>query len=158
MKEYKDLVELVKKVQSESGHILATDEASICEYQDMIGHSSVEDLAELANGVYKETFYRVYGMAYGTIEAIRFHCQHGEKILEICRRNDELQADVEDLTDTLKRKDEQIARKQETAEKFQQGYEKALADIKAAEERAAKAEAENIALKAKLYDLMTAGE
>ena len=151
MKEYKDLVELLKKVQSEPGHTLATDEASICEYQDMIGHSSVEDLAELANGVYKETFYRIYGMAYGTIEAIRFHCQHGEKILDICRRNDELQADVEDLTDTLKKK-------QETAEKLQQGYQKALEDIKAAEDRATKLEAENIALKAKLYDLMTAGE
>lgn len=154
MKGYNDLVELIKKTQSTGG--LFVDDNAVVEYQDMIGHSTEEQLAELANGVYKEAFYRVYGVAYGVIEAIRFHCKHGEKIIDIIRRNDELQADVEDLTDTLKKKDKQISEKQETAEKFRQGYEKALADIKAAQARAEKAEAENIALKAKLYDFMTA--
>lgn len=154
MKGYTELIELIKRTQATGG--LDVDEKSICEYQDMFGHSTEEQLAELSNGVYKEIFYRIYGYAYGTVAAIRFHCQHGEKILNICRRNDELNADVEDLTDTLKKKEEQIAKKQETAEKFQQGYEKALNDIKAAEDKAAKLEAENIALKAKLYDLMTA--
>ena len=40
MKQYEDLVKLVKRVQATGG--MDTDEASVCDYQDMIGHSSDE--------------------------------------------------------------------------------------------------------------------
>ena len=78
MKDYKDLVQTIKTIQS--SHIMDCTEQAICDYQDMIGHSSIEQLEELANGAFIDTFYKVYGLAYGTGEAIKFYCQHSDKI------------------------------------------------------------------------------
>lgn len=154
MKGYEDLVKLLNRVQSTGG--LDVDMESVCEYQDMIGHSSIEQLEALANGTCKESFYRVYGAAYGVIEAIRFHCQHGEKITEIIRKNDELNLDLEDLKEDIEKKDALIFAKDQHINELISDIDKKNAEIKKAAARAEKAEQENILLKAKLYDLMTA--
>ena len=154
MKQYEDLVKLLKKTQATNG--LDTDNASVCDYQDMIGHSSDEQLTELSNGEYKRAFYWIYGVAYGTISAIEFYCKHSEKITAILEERDNLKCDVEDLNEDLQKK-------QEMAEKFHVGYLKSVEETKKVQYELDKAlgeierqKQEMMELKAKLYDLMTA--
>ena len=154
MKGYEDLVTLLRKVQATGG--MDCDQESVCEYQDMIGHSTEDQLAELSNGSYKRAFYRVYGEAYGVIEAIQFYCNHGEKITKIIRQNDELNLDLEDLKEDIAKKDALIFAKDQHINELISDIDKKSTDIKKVTERAEKAEQENILLKAKLYDLMTA--
>lgn len=154
MKGYEDLVKLVKHVAATGG--LDCDEKSICDYQDMIGHSSIEQLQELSNGTYQHAYYRVYGAAAGVIEAIKFYCQNSEKIMEILKERDGLLCDVEDLREDLQKK-------QDTAEKFHIGFleakketETVKKDLEAAQAEISQRDEEIRNLKAKLYDLMTA--
>lgn len=160
MKGYEDLVKLLKQTQATGGLDISTE--AICEYQDMIAHSHDDQLEELANGNLKESFYRVYGYAYGTVEAIRFHCRHGRKIIEMISENDSLKADVEDLR-------VEVQKARETAEKFRDSWEdvaqKAAQQENEFKRQAAEQEneikrqaAEIITLKAKLYDMMQAGQ
>ena len=152
MKGYEDLVTLLKKVQATHG--IDTDEKSVCEYQDMIGHSSQEQLKELANGVYKETFYRVYGFAYGTVEAIRFFTKNSDRIEAILRERNEAICDRDDMQDVLEK--EKAAH--QTATKNAKTLCDDLYDEKRNTERLQKeleaAQDEIIKLKARLFDLM----
>lgn len=154
MKEYKDLVELLKRVQATGG--LDCDNESVCAYQDMIGHSSIEQLEELANGNYKEAFYRVYGLAYGTIEAIRFHCKHGEKIKELFVTIEDYKAEVERGSFLLEEEKKKTLETAKERNELQRQYNEADRERTKLQEVKERLEAENQALKAKLYDLMTA--
>lgn len=149
MKGYAELVELLKHTQATGGLDVSTE--AICEYQDMIAHSHDDQLEELANGNLKESFYRVYGYAYGTVEAIRFHCRHGKKIMEMIAENDDLKADVEDW----KTKAEKA---QQAAEKFRVSWEDLSQKAARQEDEIRRQAAEIITLKAKLYDMMQAGQ
>ena len=154
MKGYEDLVKLIKKVQSEPGHVLDLNEAAICDYQDMIGHSTEEQLKELANGTYKETFYRVYGVAAGTVEAIRFFGKNSNKIYEILLERDEAIADRDEALEKIaeeKRKAEQAFN---TSCKFQASYSDTLKEKQELEKKLEAAQDEIIKLKARLFDLM----
>ncbi len=151
---YKELMELVKGVQA-SG-LLKVDEASIVEYQDMIGHSTEEDLKELSNGMYKEAFYRVYGAAAGVVEAIRFYHKHGQKMIDMRGRIDDLEALVSQYKGINEDRDAKIEKWQEKAENMRQSWEKAEKEKAEAQARIAELEAEAQALKAKLYDMITA--
>lgn len=154
MKDHKDLVALLKQVQSTGGLDVSCE--AICEYQDMIGHSCEEDLAELANGPYKEAFYKVYGYAYGTVEAIRFHCKHGEKIRELFDAIADWEEKHARISEANKLLNEQLDNRQDMAEKFREAWEKEKTEKEKAQARIAELEKENQALKAKLYDMMTA--
>lgn len=151
---YKELMELVKEVQA-SG-ILKTDEASIVEYQDMIGHSTEEDLEELSNGMYKEAFYRVYGAAAGVIEAIRFYHKHGQKMIDMRDRLYMLETEDEKQREKIEKLQEIGSEWIEKTEKMRQAWEAEKAAKMEALARIAELEAEAQALKAKLYDMMTA--
>ena len=147
MKGYEDLVKLVKEVQT-SG-ILNVDMQKICEYQDMIGHSSDEQLTELARGDYKEAFYRVYDLSYGITETIRFYYSHSAKIEELKYKVSELQADLEDAK---KLSEDRF----HTCEKFRDKYDDMLTKNNDMHKENERLTAENLTLKAKLYDMMTA--
>lgn len=154
MKEYKDLLETLRNIQATGGMDVSNE--AVCDYQDMIGHSCEEDLEELANGNYKEAFYRVYGVAYGTVEAIRFHCKHGKKIIELFDRI----ADLETLSNTQadrinsleKINEEWIERTEKTRQAWEKAEKEKIELLKKIDEL----EAKNQELKAKLYDLITA--
>lgn len=149
MKGYEDLVKLLSRTQATGGLDVSVE--AICEYQDMIAHSHDDQLEELANGNLKESFYRVYGYAYGTVEAIRFHCRHGRKILEMIAENDDLKADVEDWK-------AKVQKAQETTEKFRASWEDLTQKTAQQENEIRRQAAEIITLKAKLYDMMQAGQ
>lgn len=156
MKGYKELVELLKKTQS-SGMLDISNEA-VCEYQDMIAHSNEDQLSELANGTLKESFYRVYGYAYGTVEAIRFHCKHGDKILDMLHENSELQAEIENLNTVIEGLKEKVKSAHETAENYREYWHEENQKAITQKMTIDKQEREIIELKAKLYDMMQAGQ
>lgn len=146
MKNYNDLVELLKKVQATGG--LDLDQASICDYQDMIGHSSIEQLEELANGNYKESFYRIYDAAYGTMETLRFYINHGEKIQAIIE-------ECEYWQEQTKEAEEKARSNFQSFEKYLNLHSKEKARNDGLKSVIKAKDQEIIELKAKLYDLMT---
>lgn len=153
MKQYEDLVALLKRVQATGG--LDCDQASICDYQDMIGHSSREQLKELANGVYIETFYKVYGLAYGTVEAIRFYTKNSENIETLLYSRDSLQCDLEEEKEKTEKAKEEAKKNFDTAARMRDEWEKEKTEKENIKKDLEKAQAEIIELKAKLYDLIT---
>jgi predicted RNase H-like nuclease (RuvC/YqgF family) len=154
MKGYEELVQTLKMMQA--SHVTDCTTEAICEYQDMIAHSSIEQLEELANGSYKESFYRLYGIAYGTIEAIRFHCKHSQNIREILETNADQSAEIDRLNFLLTEQKKDTDAQKKACEEIQSEYA-TLADQnmkQTAEIETLKAQMQE--LKAKLYDLMTA--
>lgn len=152
MKEYKDLLELVKKVQATGG--MDTDEKSVCDYQDMIGHSTDEQLRELANGDYKHAFYRIYGCAYGTIGAIQFFTQHSDKLDQILRDRDEAICDRDEAHEELEKLKDKVAENFLKAQKAVDAMEEEKAARIKAENDLQAAQDEIIRLKARLFDMM----
>jgi uncharacterized protein with von Willebrand factor type A (vWA) domain len=74
----KTLRELLNRIAAHNG-CMDVDIESITQYQDLFGHASVEENIELSNTPeLRETYYRVYGVAYGTIEAIRHYCKYSQ--------------------------------------------------------------------------------
>ena len=154
MKQYEDLVKLVNNTAVTGGLDISNE--AIAEYQDMIGHSSIEQLREAANGKNNETFYRIYGHAYGTTEAIKFYMKNSDKVAEILTERDEAEFNAEEARrDADKAKDRAEFWKKEAdntakaATEFETNLKEALRKI----ELQAR---EIIELKARLYDLMTA--
>lgn len=156
MKGYEELLELLKKTQA-SGLLDISNEA-ICDYQDMIAHSDEDQLEELADGTLKESFYRVYGYAYGTVEAIRFHCKHGRKIQEMICENEDLKDDIEKLKTDIKNLKASLEKAYETSEKFRELWQEADQEKTQLECDVVNQRQKIIELKAKLYDMMQAGQ
>ena len=145
---YKELMELVKKTQATPGNILDVSDAAICDMQDMIGHSTVQELRELSNNdQYKPTFYRIYGYAYGTVEAIRFFTKNSDKLDQIIRERDEAICDRDDLTDDLNKVNEKVKSIELENRELTRKLETTNAIIDSQAQ-------EIIQLKARLYDLM----
>jgi hypothetical protein len=155
MKGYNELVKLVN-MSAATGGLDVTNEA-ICEYQDMIGHSSIEQLNELANGPQRETFYRVYGVAYGTIAAIKFYCENSRKLAEIIEEHEEAALDAEERADKAEEEAKRWKKQCEDTkeELFKVADEKAGHEWEEAHAKAAleAARQEIVELKAKLWDL-----
>ena len=152
--DFEDLKETIKTIQA--SHVMDCTQPATIRYQDMIGHSSFEQLEELANtDVYRETFYRVYGTAYGTVEAIKFYMKHSDKVKAILEEKADLEAERDGLIETDRNRTAYI--EEQNAKNIQISSELRAEQRKAQEaaERVAALEAENQALKAKLYDLIT---
>lgn len=149
----KELVELIKKVNATGG--LDLDLESICNYQDAIGHSTPEELHDLAtNKQTSEAFYRVYQAAAGTINTIRFYFENSNAVNELRERNMDLETEIEDLQhnyETMKnsRNHWMTCYDEKSKELSEIENKKNEALLKASQ-----LEEENIRLKAKLYDLM----
>jgi predicted transcriptional regulator len=153
MKQSEDLVALLKKVQTTGG--LDCDQASVCDYQDMIGHSTQEQLKDLSNDVYIRAFYRVYGLAYGTTEAIKFYMQNSDKVYNILLERDGLKCDLEEMTDKYDHAMLEVKKNFDTAARMRDEWEKEKTEKENIKKDLEKAQAEIIELKAKLYDLIT---
>lgn len=153
MKGHKELIETVKMIQATGG--MDTDETSICEYQDMIGHSSQEQLTDLATGNYRESFYRLYCAAYGVINTLRFYWNFSDKCNSLREVAADREAEIDKLNFLLE--EEQKATKEQKAsrEEVQTGYADLVKDYNEAKRKTEEQAAEIIQLKAKLYDLMT---
>lgn len=92
--------ELCKRVARER-RLDISDEA-IVQYQDLIGHATVEENQELSNTPeLMETFYWIYGVAYGTVAAIKFYLNNSDKIADIQCDREEYKAKAKQLEDEL---------------------------------------------------------
>lgn len=147
MKDYNDLVKLINRVNA--SRCIETDTESVCSYQDMIGHSTEEQLTELANDdKTRRAFYWIYSLCYRVDDLLTFYVKHDENIFKLRLERDTLLNDKEEL------------------QSYRKTYEQSINDLEddlhAEKEKRENAESENerlkaeiIKLKAKLYDLTT---
>lgn len=140
-----------------------TDIESICHYQDVFGHSCEEDHEKAAEGEYKETFYRLYQEAYGTIAVINFDRKHSVYCRNLRDQIEALESDIDDhlevekdLRQKIQSRDKDIA---DAAAKLTELYREndTLKKEKyALAEAVAKCGNEIVRLKAQLFDTMEA--
>ena len=146
MKNYNDLVKLIAKVNTSKG--LDTSIEAVCDYQDMIAHSTDEQLTELANDdSTRFAFYWIYAAAYRTESLLTFYVKHDEKIYNLRLKAAELEDDNAELNEQLN----ELRKQKKTVDEL---LESEITERKIAESKAAALEMENIKLKAKLYDLI----
>ncbi len=146
--------DLCKKIASNVAHLLVYDNDAIVIYQDLIGHATVEENKELANDpALMETFYRIYGVAYGTTAAIKFYLNNSDTIAE-------LKADLEYYKDKVEQFNTQLETERKTAKCWRDKADELQEKLYKAEEDKEKTissletvRKETIELKAKLYDL-----
>ena len=91
-KEYGSLEELLKEVKATGGLDLSIE--FICHVQDLIGHSTQEELKDLSLE-YKETFYRVFCEAEGVTETLHFYFFNSNAVNSIREEAAEAKADAE---------------------------------------------------------------
>ena len=152
----KTIRELVNRVAA--SHVLDVNDGDRVKYQDLIGHATLEENAELANDpALNETFYWIYGAAYGTTAAIKFYLNNSNKIAE-------LQADLEYNKDKVTRLEKDLEEQKQLAKTWEEEVKtesKKLAEARRDMDGTVQAlemvRKENIELKAKLYDLLQKG-
>ena len=144
-------------------HGLNTDIESITIMQDIIGHTSIDEVANIANGPHKETFYWIYGECYGTVEAIKYYVNNSETLENrICDRIDEAVSEERNKAeeDQKSGKEEPNHSKDEylkmcdSRNEYRRKFAEASGKLDNAELKIADMEAEIIKLKAMLFDLM----
>lgn len=156
MKEYKTFEELVKEATARKS--FDADLESILHYQDLIGHSTYEDLQELANGDYKEMFYTLFALAEGATAAIKFYAQYSNYCTNLRYDREETAAMLEEKQAAYEKIQ---VEKNEANEKLAAALletNKVEKELKAEKERTEAQATEIQALKAKLYDLITANQ
>lgn len=154
MKEkYNNLEELLKEVQATRG--LDTNIEFITHVQDLIGHSTIDELHDLS-WQYKETFYRVYDEAEGVEATMRFFAEHSRFSTNLQEQLAEAEADRDKYHALWKVEKETAERHAESMQLDDKEIKKLK--LKATEDQATidKLQKELTTLKAKLYDLMTA--
>lgn len=142
----KNIFDLFNEINANGGMIETTTE-NICYMQDCIGHSSVEEVRKAANSDSKELFYRVYGIAYGTVESIKYYRRNDEKILDLVADYEYIKNELEAGRATIA--DLKTQRNNSDAESVKLINEKA--ELQRENDRQKQ---EIIELKAMLFDLM----
>lgn len=150
----KTIRELVNRVARESGHLLDMNDDAVVIYQDLIGHASVEENRELANDqALNETFYRIYGVAYGTTAAIKFYLNNSDKIADMQCQMEEYKAAFDDKCKELKDTKEKLEIQTENAKTLNNQLYECKRDMDGTVQALEMVRRENMELKAKLYDL-----
>jgi len=150
---YESLEELLREVKATGG--LDTDIDFIVHVQDLIGHSSLEDLDRLSHE-YKETFYRVYDEAEGIQATIKFFAEYSNFSVKLREELAEAEADrdkLQHLYNEERKSSLEFARERNEKEAENIRITAEANDLRRENEAL---KAEMIALKARLYDLMTA--
>ena len=151
--------ELCNRVASDPGHLLANDNDAITVYQDLIGHATVEENKALANeSALNETFYRIYGVAYGTVAAIKFYMQNSNKVYNLEAELDDYKEELERLRTMHKNSEERAKFWEDKSEEYKGQLEEAKRDMEGTVNELEKRDKEIMELKAKLYDLMQKGD
>jgi Uncharacterized protein involved in chromosome partitioning len=169
----KSAKELVKHVMA---HGISTKDEDIVVAQDIIGHSTIEELDELANDIgmedrngnpdpkgtiysgkrgTRDTFYFILFHVWSWEDATRFWNQHTNLEHE---ELETLRSEKKAATATIEKLTRDLEAAKSTLHTEANMVQTANTSLAAAEKRAADAEAEVIRLKAKLYDMMTANK
>lgn len=166
----KTAADLVREVMA---HGLSTVQEDICRAQDIFGNASVEELAALANDIGRNndqgepdpkgtwssnrkatqgTFYMIAFSIWNWEDATRFWNQHTNPEHDALR---EAKKSLKTMEDKAKELTAELDREQEARATVEEGYIRLVGKYNEAERQAKAAEAEIMALKAKLYDYMT---
>lgn len=169
----KTAADLVREVQN---HGLSTATDDICRAQDIFGNSSIEELARLANDIgmnndqgepdpkdtrssnrrpTQGTFYMIAFSIWNWEDATRFwnlHTNPEHMALQSAEKS--LRAQESKVKELAAKLDNE----QEARAVAEEGYNRLVGRCNEAERRAEAAQAEIMALKAKLYDYMTKEE
>lgn len=170
---YDDIKTAADLIREVMAHGLSTAQEDICRAQDIFGHSSVEELVALANDIGRNndqgkpdpkgtwssgrkatqaTFYMIAFSIWNWEDATRFWNQHTnpehDALQEAKKSLKAMEGKAKELTTKLDRE-------QEARATVEEGYNRLVGKYNEAERRAKAAEAEIMALKAKLYDYMT---
>lgn len=149
----KTIRDLCKRVAHTHG--FDTDNESIVAYQDLIGHATQEENHDISNAPeLMESFYQIYGAAYGTVAAIKFYLQNSDKMVAK-ENNYEIMKDALEEHKTMldsARKAEDFWRNK--AEEYKGMLAEAKRDMEGTEKRLKISDADMVTLKARLYDLL----
>lgn len=150
----KTIKELCRRVAAT--HMLdKLDDDTVVAYQDLIGHATMEENKELSNDpALMETFFWIYGAAYGTVAAIKFYMQNSNKVENILAERDTYKADYEGLKETKKLLSEQLETAKKNSETLCDKLYEAKQEIDDTLKKLKTKDAEIVELKAKLYDAM----
>ena len=150
----KTIRELCKRVASTRTLDKLTPEV-IVQYQDLIGHASVEENRELSNTPeLTETFYWIYGEAYGTIGAIKFYLENSNYVRNMKEKLEANELDIEDLKAINESIEKRAKYWEDIAVERKGQLEEAKRDMDGTMKRLEDSELVITALKAKIYDLM----
>lgn len=154
MKEkYNNLEELLKEVQATRG--LDTNIEFITHVQDLIGHSTIDELHDLSRQ-YKETFYRVYDEAEGVEATMRFFAEHSRFSTNLQEQLADAEADRDKYQHLYKTEKESRDLDLKELQELRGKHNKNLTELVNKQREVDELRKELITLKAKLYDLMTA--
>lgn len=135
---------------------VSTKQEDICRMQDIIGHSTIEELDRLANDTgdnstgrrgTRENFYHILSVIWRWDDLIEFWNKHTNPEHEELR---EAKAKLNEL-------DEIATNRSKDAVQWKEMYHNQANRANEAEKKVEKLEAEITKLKAKLYDMMTKG-
>ena len=150
---YNNLEELLKEVQATRG--LDTNIEFITHVQDLIGHSTIDELHDLS-WKYKETFYRVYDEAEGVEATMRFFAEHSRFSLNLQEQLADAEADRDKYQHLYKTEKEGRDLDLKELQELRGKHNKNLTELVGKQREVDELRKELITLKAKLYDLMTA--
>ena len=133
-------------VQLVSWQGVSTKQEDICKMQDIIGHSTIKQLDELANdNKTQSTFYHLLSVIWSWEDLIKFwnvHTDPGYK-------------ELRELRDR-KNKDDAVTKSEKAeAAHWRDMFNHQVVKAQNAEKKVAELETEILKLKAKLYDMMT---
>lgn len=151
----KTIRELCNRVARESGHLLDLHDEAVTAYQDLIGHATEEENTELCNDpAVNETWYRIYGVAYGTTAAIKWYLNHSNKIAEMQCDLEEYKAKAAKLEEELKDAKERAGIQKANAETLNSQLYECKRDMEGTLKALEEKDKEIVVLKARLYDLL----
>ena len=146
------LEELLKEVARNG--VIDTTTDKVVEYQDLIGHSTVQELRELANTTtLRDSFYRVYDVAYGIVATINFYTKNDDRIVQLAEAIADQEAETEKgskLIEDLRKANERL---NDELYSFREQLAEAQMNVKEMERNLGVKDEEIIKLKARLYDL-----
>lgn len=170
---YDDIKTAADLIREVMAHGLSTAQEDICRAQDIFGHSSVEELVALANDIGRNNdqgkpdpkgtwssgrkatqgaFYMIAFSIWNWEDATRFWNQHTNPEHDALQ---EAKKSLKAMEGKAKELTAKLDREQEARATVEEGYNRLVGQYNEAERRAKAAEAEIMALKAKLYDYMT---
>ena len=149
---YNTLEELLKEVKATKS--LNTDIDFIVHVQDLIGHSTENDLYKLSKE-YKETFYWIYDEAEGIESTLKFFAAYSKFSEKLNEQLAEAEADRDKNAELLKLEKENSLNYAKQRNELEDKNKKILSNCCHLESENAVLKNEIIQLKAQLYDLMT---
>lgn len=128
-------------------NVMATDQESILTYQDVIGHSSIQQNIDASNSNDADLFFRIYGEAYGVNAAIQFFIDHSLYCSTLRNDNSMYKVRIDDYKKTIESKEEMISNINRKNVDLEIKNQNLLEQVESLTD-------EIIRLKAKLYDIL----